>query len=59
LHHQRDLLRRDLGYELQQRCGTGPKTPEAIALEQKIHAVHTEWLGIIAEIREVQKGAAA
>ena len=38
LHHARDLLRRDLGYELQQHCRTAKKTAEAIALEQRIHA---------------------
>ena len=59
LDYERALLRRDLSVELQRRCRNGPKTAEAIVLEQRINAVHAEWLGIIDEIREVQKGAAA
>ena len=59
LDHERAKLRQDLSIELQRRCRNGQKTAEAIALEQKIHAVHQQWLGIIAEIRELQRGAAA
>jgi hypothetical protein len=54
LQHQRDLLRRDLAYELQQRCRNGQRTPEAIALEERIRANLAEWQVIITEIRELQ-----
>ena len=45
LAHQRELLRANWADELQQHCRAGPKTAEAIVLEQRIRAVHAEWLG--------------
>jgi hypothetical protein len=41
LDHQRSLLRRDLAFELQ-RCGTGQRTAETVALDQRIRQLNTD-----------------
>ena len=54
LAHERDLMRRDLAYEMHQHCRVGPKTSEAIELEQKIQSNMAEWLDLINELRALQ-----
>ena len=59
LHHQRDLMRRDLGYELQQHCRAGPKSAKAVELEERIRANMVEWTDLIVEIRALKGEKAA
>jgi hypothetical protein len=54
LAHERDLMRRDLAYELQRRCRDGRRTPAAVALEEAIRINLDEWHLLVAEIRELE-----
>jgi hypothetical protein len=54
LAHERDLMRRDLAYELQRRCRDGRRTPAAVALQEAIRINLDEWHLLVAEIRELE-----